>query len=52
MLYNDGIVRNRSDFLRIDLVANGKHKLQIFMLCQGSYNGAEDIDPAIQYRPH
>jgi hypothetical protein len=51
-LYDDGIVRNRSDLLRIDMVAHGKHKLEIFTLCQGSYNGAEDIDPAIQDRPH
>ena len=25
LLYDDGIVRNRSDLLRIDLVAHGKH---------------------------
>jgi hypothetical protein len=51
-LYDNGIVRNRSDLLRIDLVAHGKDKLQIFMLCQGTYNGAKDIDPAIQDRSH
>src|SRR6516165_8701942 len=52
LLYDDGIVRHRSDLLRIDLVAHGKHKLQIFMLCQGSHNGAEDINPAIQDCSH
>ena len=52
LLYDDGIVRHRSDLLRIDLVAHGKDKLQIFMLCQGIYNGAKDIDPAIQDRSH
>src|SRR5215472_8286100 len=51
-LYDDGIIRNRSDLMRIDLVAHGKHKLQTLMLCQGSYNGAKDIDPAIQDRSH
>ena len=52
LLCDDGIVRNRSDLLRINLVAHGKDKLQIFMLCQGIYNGAKDIDPAIQDRSH
>src|SRR5215470_12074282 len=52
LLYDDGIVRHRSDLLRIDLVAHGKHKLQTLMLGQGSHNGAEDINPAIQDRAH
>src|SRR5215831_17195679 len=52
LLDDDGIVRNRSDLLRIYLVTHGKHKLQFFMLCQGRYNGAEDIDAAIQDRSH
>src|SRR5262249_39179267 len=52
LLYDDGLVRHRSDLPRIDLVAHGKHKLQTFMLGQGSHNGAEDINPAIQDRAH
>src|SRR6516164_3825682 len=52
LLYDDGIVRHRPDLPRIHLVAHGKHKLQTFMLGQGSHNGAEDINPAIQDRAH
>ena len=52
LFYDDGVARNRSDLLGIDLFAHGKHELQIFMLCQGSYNGPKDIDPAIQDRSH
>jgi hypothetical protein len=37
--------------LGIDLVAHRKHQLQIFMLSEGGYNGAEDIQAAIQYCP-
>ena len=46
------VLGNRSDLFRIDLIANGKHQLQIFMFRQGSYNSAKDIQPAIHYRPH
>jgi hypothetical protein len=52
LLDNDGIVGNRSDLFRIKLIADRKHQLQIPMFSQGSSNGAEDIDPAIQYCAH
>jgi hypothetical protein len=51
-LYDDGIVGSRSDLLRFDLIAHGKHELQIFMFPHSSCNGAKDIDPAIHYRAH
>ena len=47
-----GIFRNRSDPVRIDLIADGKHQLQIFIFRQGRDDSVEDIHPAIQYRPH
>ena len=37
---------------RIGLIAEGKHELQIFILRQGSYDSVEDINPAVQNRPH
>src|ERR1700741_2136443 len=51
-LNDDGIVRKRYDLLRIKLIPNREHQLQIFMLRQASNNGAENTHPAIQYRPH
>jgi hypothetical protein len=27
-------------------------QLQIIVFCEGGYNGAKDIQPAIQYCPH
>jgi hypothetical protein len=47
-LYDDGVVRNRSELIRIDLIAHGKHQLKIFMLGQAGNNGAEDIQPTVQ----
>ena len=51
LLYDDGVVRNRSDLLRIDLIAYGKHQLQILMLREGSSDAAEGIQLGIQYKP-
>src|SRR6516225_8488354 len=51
-LYDDGIVRDRSDLLRIDLIADGKDELQIFILRHGSYDSAEDMHLAVQNGPH
>src|SRR5215471_8052319 len=51
-LCNDGVAWNRSDLLWIDLIADRKHELQIFVLRQRSYDSAEDIHLAVQNRPH
>src|SRR4029077_21022344 len=37
-LYDYGIARDRADLLRIDLIADGKHELQIFIFRKGSYD--------------
>src|SRR5262249_42017783 len=50
--YDNGIVRNRSDLLRIDLIAYGKYELQIPILRHSGYDSAEDIHLAVQNRPH
>jgi len=49
---NDGIVWSGSDLLRIDLIADRKHELQIFILRHRSYDGAENIHLAVQNSPH
>jgi hypothetical protein len=51
-LDDDRIARNRSDLLGIELSANGKHQLHIFVFCGRAGNAAEDIHPAIHYRAH
>ena len=38
--------------LRIELIADGKHQLQILILRHGGYDGAEDVDATVQDRPH
>jgi hypothetical protein len=50
--YGDGIARNRSDLLRIELIANGEHQLQIFVLRGGRCHGAEDIHYTVLQGPH
>src|SRR5262245_47845777 len=51
-LYDNGIVRDRTDLLRIDLIAYGKYELQIPILRHSGYDSAEDIHLAVQNRPH
>jgi hypothetical protein len=51
-LCNDGIFRNGPDLLRIDLIADRKHELQIFILRDRGDDTAEDIRLAVQNRPH
>src|SRR5262249_34930076 len=51
-LYNDGIARDWSDLLWIDLIADGKYELHIFILRHRSYDSAEDIRLAVQNGPH
>jgi hypothetical protein len=47
LFYDDGVIRNRPDVLRIKLIADGKNQLGIFVLGHTSCNGAENVNLTI-----